>query len=150
MKEQLMKEVQVLLIEDNQGDDLLTREAFISWKLKNSIVTLKDGDEALRYLKREQPYNHVSAPDLIILDINLPKIDGKEVLKCIKSCDLLKHLPVVVFSSSCRESEVEEIRMLKADYYLQKPVDLGGYFDAIRNIQNFWMNNFKKGVYEVQ
>lgn len=145
-----MKEVQVLLVEDNQGDDLLTREAFINWKLKNSIVTLRDGDEALRYLRREQPYTNVATPDLVILDINLPKIDGKEVLKCIKSCEVLKVLPVVVFSSSCMESEVQEIKALKADYYLQKPVDLGGYFEAIRNIQNFWMNNFKKGPYEVQ
>jgi CheY-like chemotaxis protein len=145
-----MKKVEVLLVEDNQGDDLLTREAFINWKLKNSIVTLKDGDEALRYLKREQPYDNISMPDLIILDINLPKIDGKEVLKCIKSCEVLKHLPVVVFSSSCMESEIEEIKKLKADYFLQKPIDLSGYFDAIRNIQIFWMNNFKKGSYEVQ
>lgn len=145
-----MKEVQVLLVEDNQGDVLLTREAFINWKLKNSIVTLKDGDEALRYLKREQPYSNVSMPDLVILDINLPKIDGKEVLRNIKSCDVLKVLPVVIFSSSCMESELQEIKDLKADFYLQKPVDLTGYFEAIRNIQNFWMNNFKKGSYEVQ
>lgn len=138
------------MVEDNQGDDLLMREAFINWKLKNSIVTLKDGDEALRYLRRELPYNNVSTPDLVILDINLPKVDGKEVLKCIKSCEVLKHLLVIVFSSSCMESEVEEIKKLKADYYLQKPVDLGGYFDAIRNIQNFWMHNFKKESYEVQ
>lgn len=144
-----MKEVQVLLVEDNQGDDLLTREAFINWKVKNSIITLKDGEEALRYLRQEQPYNNVSTPDLVILDINLPKIDGKEVLKCIKSCELLKHLLVVVFSSSCMESEIEEVKKLKADFYLQKPVELSGYFDAIRNIQNFWINNFKKGSYEV-
>ena len=109
-----MKEVQVLLVEDNQGDVLLTREAFINWKLKNCIVTLKDGEEALRYLNREQPYNNVSMPDLVILDINLPKIDGKEVLKCIKSCEVLKHLPVIIFSSSCLESDVQEIKESKA------------------------------------
>jgi CheY-like chemotaxis protein len=145
-----MKEVQVLLVEDNQGDVLLTREAFINWKIKNSIVTLKDGEEALRYLNREYPFTNVSTPDLVILDINLPKIDGKEVLKSIKSCPALKQLPVVIFSSSCMDSDVEEIKHSKADYYLQKPVDLSGYFEAIRSIQNFWMNNFKRGSYEVQ
>lgn len=145
-----MKEVQVLLVEDNQGDVLLTREAFISWKLKSRIVTLKDGEEALRYLNRECPFSDVPIPDLVILDINLPKIDGKEVLRSIKSCKILRHLPVVMFSSSFMDSDMLEIRDAKADYYLQKPVDLGGYFDAIRNIQNFWMSNFKKGAYEVQ
>lgn len=144
-----MKEVEVLLVEDNQGDDLLTREAFINWKLKNKIVTLKDGEEALRYLNREQPYCDVSKPDLVILDINLPKIDGKQVLRFIKSCDKLKHLPVVIFSSSCIESDLQEINESNADYYLQKPVDLSGYFEAIRNIQNFWMNNYKENSYEV-
>ncbi|MEJ8842518.1 response regulator [Lacibacter sp. H375] len=144
-----MKEVEVLLVEDNQGDDLLTREAFFSWELKNRIVTLKDGEEALRYLNREQPYSDVSKPDLVILDINLPKIDGKQVLRFIKTCDKLKHVPVVIFSSSGMESDLEEINELNADYYLQKPVDLGGYFEAIQTIQNFWMNNFNEGSHEV-
>lgn len=144
-----MREVEVLLIEDNQGDVLLAREAFINWKLKNKIVTLKDGEEALLYLNREQPYSHVSKPDLVILDINLPKIDGKQVLRFMKSSDELKRLPVVIFSSSCMESDLEEIKQSNADLYLQKPVDLGGYFEAIRSIQNFWMNNFKDPTYEV-
>lgn len=144
-----MREVEVLLIEDNQGDVLLAREAFINWKLKNKIVTLKDGEEALLYLNREQPYGDVSKPDLVILDINLPKIDGKQVLRFMKSSDELKRLPVVIFSSSCMESDLEEIKQSNADLYLQKPVDLGGYFEAIRSIQNFWMNNFKDPTYEV-
>lgn len=111
-----MKEVQVLLVEDNQGDDLLTREAFMNWKIKNKIVTLKDGEEALRYLNREQPYSSVSIPDLVILDINLPKVDGKEVLRTIKSSEALKNLPVVIFSSSCLENELQEIKDANADF----------------------------------
>ncbi|QNA45281.1 response regulator [Lacibacter sediminis] len=143
-----MKEIEVLLVEDNQGDVLLTREAFISWKVKNNIITLNDGEEALRYLNREQPYNGVVMPDLIILDINLPKVDGKEVLKFIKSSDELKHLPVVIFTSSCYEGDLQEIADSKADHYIQKPVELSSYFDAIRSIQNFWMNSLKSGTNE--
>lgn len=144
-----MKEIVVLLVEDNQGDVLLTREAFINWKVKNNIVTLKDGEEAIRYLSREQPYNRVVVPDLIILDINLPKVDGKEVLKFIKSSAELKHLPVVIFTSSCYEGDLQEIAASKANHYLQKPVELSSYFDAIRSIQNFWMNSLKSGTNEI-
>lgn len=144
-----MKEVEVLLVEDNQGDILLTKEAFINWKIRNNIVTLNDGEEAICYLKRQKQYEEVGIPDIVILDINLPKIDGKEVLKFIKSSDELKHLPVVIFTSSCYDGDLEEIKESKADHYLQKPVELSSYFDAIRNIQNFWMNSLKSGTNEI-
>jgi chemotaxis family two-component system response regulator Rcp1 len=144
-----MKEVEVLLVEDNQGDILLTKEAFINWKIRNNIVTINDGEEAICYLKRQKQYEEVGIPDIVILDINLPKIDGKEVLKFIKSSNELKHLPVVIFTSSCYDGDLKEIKESKADHYLVKPADLSSYFDAIRNIQNFWMNRLKSGTNEI-
>lgn len=134
-----MKEVEILLVEDNHGDVLLTKEALLNWDTKNRISAVGDGEEAIRYLREtvEERLGHL--PDLVILDINLPKLDGKQVLKFIRSDADLQHLPVVIFSSSVNDTDVSETKALKADLYLQKPAELQHFFDAVHSIEQFWI-----------
>ncbi len=140
-----MKEVEILLVEDNKGDVLLTQEALLNWDTKNSIRAVCDGEEAIRYLKALAKKCSSQLPDLVILDINLPKLDGKQVLHFIRSEADLQHLPVVVFSSSINETDVNEAKALKADLYLQKPAELQHFFDAVQVIEEFW-STCKKAV----
>jgi chemotaxis family two-component system response regulator Rcp1 len=139
-----MNEVDILLIEDNSGDVLLTKEALQNWCVKCNIVTVNDGEEAMHYLKQENGYATAAIPHLVILDINMPKLDGKQVLRYIRSEPVLQHLPVVIFSSSVNDRDVAEAFALSADLYLQKPAELDHYFEAIGKIEQFWTNYKKK------
>lgn len=140
-----MKEVEILLVEDNRGDVLLTQEALLNWDTKNRISAVGDGEEAIRYLKESAKQYMGQLPDLIILDINLPKLDGKQVLQFIRSEADLQHLPVVIFSSSVNERDVNEARELRADLYVQKPAELQHFFDAVNTIEEFW-TSYKKAI----
>ena len=140
-----MKEVEILLVEDNNGDVLLTTEALQNWDIKNRINAVCDGEEAIRYLKASSTENMGQLPDLVILDINLPKLDGKQVLQFIRSDADLQHLAVVIFSSSVNEKDVREARELKADLYVQKPAELQHFFDAVHTIEQFWAT-YKKAI----
>lgn len=133
-----MKEVDILLVEDNRGDVLLTQEALLNWSTKNRISTIGDGEEAVRYLKEMAKKSISQLPDLIILDINLPKLDGKQVLEFIRTEEVLQHLPVVIFSSSVNDKDIREAYALNADLYLQKPAELEDFFDAVYTIEQFW------------
>ena len=134
------KDMQILLIEDNPGDVRLTQEAFKEGRLKVDLDYVMDGEEALKYLRKENPYTESPTPDLILLDLNLPRWDGKELLKIIKSDPLLRFIPVVVLTTSIAEKDVIESYSLHANCYLNKPVDFDRFFEVIQKIEDFWLN----------
>jgi two-component system, chemotaxis family, response regulator Rcp1 len=133
------KEVNILLVEDNPGDILLTLEAFKEVKLKNSIVVARDGEEALSVLRKEGQYSDAVTPDIILLDINLPKVDGKEVLAAIKNDDHLKTIPVVMLTTSDSEKDIAESYINHANCYITKPVDFAKFIEVIKVLENFWI-----------
>ena len=142
----MKKEVAILLVEDNKGDVLLTQEALQNWDIKHNINALGDGEEAIHFLKAAENNCSAELPDLVILDINLPKLDGKQVLKFIRSEAHLQHSPVVLFSSSINDADVKEANELNANLYLQKPAELQHYFDAVHAIQQFWTSHTKQNI----
>lgn len=131
---------QVLLIEDNIGDALLTRRAFKSAKIVNLITVAKSGEEALSILLKEGEYASASTPDLILLDLNLPQMSGQEVLDFIKNNEKLKHIPVIVLSSSKAEQDVIKSYHLHASGYIIKPINLESFTEVIQKIEAFWFN----------
>lgn len=133
-----VRPIEILLVEDNPGDIILTKEAFAEAKIKNNIHIAKDGEEALSYLSRHNGYEHCVKPDLILLDLNLPKIDGREVLDNIKSDENLCHIPVVVLTSSEAEQDILETYELHANSYVVKPINLDQFINVIHAIESFW------------
>lgn len=132
------RSIEILLVEDNPGDIILTKEAFAEAKIKNNIHIAKDGEEALAYLNNHQGFENAVKPDLILLDLNLPKIDGREVLDNIKSDEHLCHIPVVVLTSSESEQDILETYELHANSYVVKPINLDQFVSVINAIENFW------------
>ena len=131
--------VNVLLVEDDPGDVLMTREAFDEY-LHNRLDVVTDGAEALAYLRREDPYADVPRPDLILLDLNLPRRDGREVLKEVKDDPALRHIPVIVLTTSQAEEDVLRSYQLHANAYVTKPVDFEGFIEAIKQIDHFFVS----------
>ena len=131
--------VNILLIEDNPGDVRLTQEAFKEGRMTINLSVVMDGVEAIRYLKKEGEYSEVTIPDLILLDLNLPKKDGREVLEEIKSDYDLKRIPVVVLTTSNAEQDILRSYNLHANCYINKPVDFDKFFDVIQKIEDFWL-----------
>ncbi|HBE88268.1 MAG TPA: hypothetical protein DDW67_03915 [Elusimicrobia bacterium] len=138
-----MEKIHVLLVEDNPGDAELTRQALESSKLAVSLITLDDGEKALKYLKREAPYRDAPTPDLVLLDLNLPKVSGEEVLREIKADRDLKSLPVVILTSSDAESEVTRCYAEGANCYVVKPVDFSSFMEIVASIEQFWFSVVK-------
>ena len=134
------KEINILLVEDNEGDIVLTVEALNEAKINNTVVVLRDGEEALKYLMKEEPYQNAETPNLIFLDINLPKIDGKEVLTKIKNHDLLKVIPVVILTTSDSEKDILDSYTNHANCYITKPVDFKKFMEVIHRIKDFWIS----------
>jgi len=134
---------EILLIEDNPGDVLLTREAFKECGQEHNISTVKDGVEGLKYLKKEDKYTDAVTPDLILLDLNLPRKDGRELLKDIKNDELLKTIPVIILSTSKNELDVEKCYELHVNCYVSKPVELDNFLEVIRIIEKYWMQSAK-------
>lgn len=130
-----MQEVQILLVEDNEGDVILTREAFKDSKIKNQISLARDGEEALRILYSQHPL-----PDLILLDINLPKVDGLEVLAAIKQDDRLKGIPVIMLTTSIAEKDINFSNQHDANFFITKPVDLYKFMEVVKTIESFWIS----------
>lgn len=134
----LVKTVEILLVEDNPGDVRLTKEALKEAKVINHLTVLKDGVEALAFLRREGQYATAPRPHLILLDLNLPKKDGREVLAEIKDDERLKHIPVVVLTTSKSEQDVLKTYNLHANCYVTKPVDLDQFVAVVKSIEDFW------------
>ena len=131
--------IEILLVEDNPGDVRLTREALKEGKVYSNLHTVKDGVEAMEFLRRQGRYSSVPRPDIILLDLNLPKKDGREVLQEIKADDSLKRIPVVVLTTSKAEEDVFRSYSLHANCYVTKPVDLEKFIKVVQSIDRFWL-----------
>lgn len=137
------KPIEILLVEDNLGDAKLARIALETSKVANTIHHVMDGVEAMQFLRGEGQYSGVSRPDLILLDLNLPKKDGREVLAEIKNDDDLKRIPVVVLTVSCSDEDILNSYGLHANCYISKPLDLDEFLNVVRHIENFWLTVVK-------
>jgi chemotaxis family two-component system response regulator Rcp1 len=135
--------IEILLVDDNPGDVDLTREMIADSKVRNSINSVGDGSEAMAYLCRRPPYAAAVRPDLILLDLNLPKKDGRTVLREIKADPNLKNIPVVVLTTSEEENDILKSYQLHANCYITKPVDLSKFTAIIRSIEDFWLTVVK-------
>ena len=133
------RSAELLLVEDNYGDVLLTREACQNAKMPNNLTVAGDGEEALAMLRREGRYAGHPRPDLILLDLNLPRMDGREVLQTIKSDPALQRIPIIVLTSSAAEIDVLKSYDLKANSYIVKPVDFDRLQEIVASIESFWL-----------
>ncbi|MDT7668366.1 MAG: hypothetical protein QOC74_1149 [Pseudonocardiales bacterium] len=133
------KAIKVLLVEDDEGDVVLTREAFQEY-LHNRLEVVQDGMQALAYLRGQPPFEDRPIPDLVLLDLNLPGRDGREVLSEIKSDPKLAHIPVVVLTTSAAQEDILRSYQLHANAFVTKPVDLDGFIAAIRQIDHFFVS----------
>jgi CheY-like chemotaxis protein len=137
------KAVKILLVEDSPGDVRLTMEAFKDGKICNHLDVVMDGEEALAFLRREGKYADESLPNLILLDLNLPKKDGREVLMEIKNDKELKRIPVVVLTTSVAEKDILKTYDLHANCYITKPVDFDQFITVVKSIEDFWLTIVK-------
>lgn len=131
--------IEILLVEDDPGDELITREAFEHNKLKNNLHVAHDGEEGLDFLYRRGPYADAPRPDLVLLDLNLPKYDGRQLLEKVKSDPDLARIPVVVLTTSSAEEDILRSYQLHANAYVTKPVDLDQFINAVRQIDEFFI-----------
>lgn len=132
--------IEILLVEDNEGDVILTLEALEEARINNHIHVARDGEEALKFLKKQQPYSHSETPDIILLDINLPRKDGREVLSEIKNDEKLKTIPVVVLTTSDADKDISYAYHHYANCYITKPVDFSRFIEIINSIKSFWIS----------
>ena len=135
--------IEILLVEDSPGDVRLTREALKEGKVRNNLHTVPDGVEALAFLRREARFSNVPRPDLILLDLNMPKKDGREVLKEVKDDPTLRSIPVVVLTTSKSDEDVLKSYDLHANCYIPKPVELDHFITVIQSIEDFWLTIVK-------
>lgn len=138
-----MSSVNILLVEDNPGDIRLTKEVLKGGKIRNNLYVATDGEEALLYLKRIGQYANAVVPDIILLDLNLPKKDGREVLAEIKADPNLMCIPVIVLTTSAAEQDILNMYSQHANCYITKPVDFNQFINVIRLIENFWLTIVK-------
>lgn len=131
---------EILLVEDNEGDVILTQEAFEDAKFRNNLNVARDGEQALDYLFKRNGYENAVTPDIILLDLNLPKLHGKDVLQEIKSDPGLKRVPVIVLTSSEADKDVVESYNLNANCYVVKPIDAVKFMEVIQQIESFWID----------
>jgi CheY-like chemotaxis protein len=135
--------IEVLLVEDDPGDVLLTKEAFADNKVKNNLHVVSDGEEAIAYLRRQEPHGDAVRPDLVLLDLNLPRKDGREVLKDIKADPELRSIPVVVLTTSEADEDILNSYDLHANAYVTKPVDFDSFIRIVRQIDDFFVSVVK-------
>ncbi|MBA3706185.1 MAG: response regulator [Bacteroidetes bacterium] len=138
-----LPEVNILLIEDNPGDIRLTKEVLKEGKINNKLSVVTDGEEALLFLKKIGQYSNAPTPDIILLDLNLPKKDGREVLSEIKNDLALKLIPVIVLTTSAAEQDILNMYAHHANCYITKPVDFNQFINVIRSIESFWLTIVK-------
>ena len=139
MKQGDCRPIEILLVEDSPSDTDLTLEALKDFKVRNNVSVVEDGVQALQFLRRQPPYVDVPRPDMIMLDLNLPRKDGREVLAEIKTDDDLKTIPTVVLTTSRAEQDVLRAYQLNANCYINKPVDFNQFLDVVRSIESFWL-----------
>jgi CheY-like chemotaxis protein len=132
--------IEVLLVEDDPGDVLMTREAFADNKVKNNLHVVNNGVDALAFLRREGDYADAPTPDLVLLDLNLPRMDGREVLAAVKADPELRSIPVVVLTTSEAEEDVLRSYALHANAYVTKPVDFERFIEIVRRIDDFFVS----------
>jgi two-component system, chemotaxis family, response regulator Rcp1 len=137
-QETSLKPIEILMVEDSPFDALITREALEYAKMLNHLHVVEDGVRAVAFLRREGPYAQAPRPDLILLDLNLPKKDGREVLAEVKADDQLKTIPVVVLTTSRAEEDILRAYGLHANCYITKPVDFVRFAEVVRAIEHFW------------
>ncbi len=135
--------IEILLVEDNAGDARLAQEALNDAKVRNHITWVKDGVEALAFLRSEEPYQGSVRPDVILLDLNLPRKDGREVLADIKADEQLRSIPVVVLTVSEAEEDIVKSYNLHANCYIKKPLDLDQFLVVVKAIEDFWLTIVK-------
>ncbi|KQX49215.1 response regulator [Paenibacillus sp. Root444D2] len=143
MDNKLSQNVEILLVEDNPGDIRLIVEVLKEGKINNNLSVVEDGEEALAYLRREGSYQEAIMPDIILLDLNLPKINGTEVLAEIKKDPQLKYIPVIILTTSEAEQDILRAYDLHANCYITKPVNLEQFLTVVRSIENFWLTLVK-------
>lgn len=134
-----MKSIHILLIEDNEGDILLTKEAFEDAKILNQLSIARDGQQAIYFLEKKEPFADVATPDLILLDVNLPKKNGHEVLQYIKGSKDLKHIPVIMLTTSVSEKDIAKSYENYANCYITKPVEVEDFLNVISSVEDFWI-----------
>ena len=140
LNQTIVKPIEILLVEDSLADIRLVTEALKDHKFHNTLNVVRDGVEALDFLRKEGKYEAVSRPDLILLDLNLPKKDGREVLSEIKQDAELKSIPVVILTTSESEKDITKSYNLHANCYVSKPVDLTQFFEVVKSIEGFWLS----------
>lgn len=138
-----MMSVEILLVEDNLGDIRLTQVALKDSKIANTLNVVKDGVDALAYLRREGPFANATRPDIILLDLNLPRKDGREVLEEIKADESLRRIPVVVLTTSSADEDIVRSYNLHANCFITKPVDLNSFVTIVKSIEHFWFQIVK-------
>ena len=137
--EAMARPVEVLMVEDNPGDIRLTQISFKSFKIKNNLNVVENGEDAMLYLRKEGRFSGAVMPDLVLLDLNLPKKDGRTVLKEIKADEKLKHLPVVIMTSSDFDMDILKSYQLQASCYITKPAGFEEFMKILKSIDDFWL-----------
>ena len=138
-----VKPIEILLVEDNPGDARLTLEGFKDARIRNNITVVEDGIEAMAYLRHQGPYADVALPGLVLLDLNMPKKDGREVLADMKADEALKQIPVLVFTISTAEKDILEAYHLQASAFITKPIDLDEFIRVVKSMTEFWLTVVK-------
>jgi len=138
-----LKPVEILLVEDSPGDVRLTKEALKDSKVANNLTVAEDGVEAMALLRREGKYAESVRPDLILLDLNLPRKDGRQVLEELKADEALKSIPVIILTTSQADEDIIRTYNLHANCYITKPVDLDKFLEVVRTIEDFWLSIVK-------
>lgn len=135
--------VDILLIEDSPGDQRLTQEALKEGKIKNKLSVVEDGEDAIRFLQKEGHYADAPTPDLILLDLNLPKMDGRELLVWLKSNDRFRMIPVIILTTSKADEDILQTYNLNANCFISKPVDFDQFVTVVQKIEDFWFTVVK-------
>jgi two-component system, chemotaxis family, response regulator Rcp1 len=138
-----LRAINILLVEDNPGDVRLTQEVLKEGKIRNTLNVVMDGEEALQYLHKEGKYSNIELPDIILLDLNLPKIDGREVLEQIKKDPKLKRIPVIVLTTSDAQNDIMKVYDNHGNCYITKPVDFDQFINVVKSIEDFWLSIVK-------
>jgi len=138
-----MKLINILLVEDNEGDILLTKEALEEAKILTSLTVVRDGKEAIDFVSRTGKYTGASLPDLVLLDVNLPKKNGHEVLQYIKGDEELKHIPVIMLTTSSSERDIKLSYNNYANSFITKPVNVNDFLSVITAMENYWISIVK-------